>query len=200
MTLSRIIAFAAAASAAWAVPASAQDSATMQDEVVVTAGSAENASGRVAVNIVAGSGNQQAGAAAIANGEAALVGLSLDQVMDSPVGGDRATSIAIQSRAFAGLEGMASINVTAGQGNQSANLAALAIGTGALTDMALSQSRAPTGSSEVLGTDLNPGNDTLNIADDAFLGGSGLLQVNLVGGERNSSANTFALSVSGSGQ
>ena len=210
MTRQGFTALLLAASAAVPASLSAQENAppeaqnsvqdSVQDSVIVAAGQAENASGRVAINLAAGNGNQQAGAAAIAIGDTALAGISLDQMSVAGGAGDRATRIAIGPRAFAGIQGLASVNITAGQNNQSANLAGLAIGTGgALTDIALSQSSAPTGPKGAPDADLQAGNDSIDISSDAFLGGSGLLQVNLVGGERNSSANTFVLSVSGNG-
>ncbi|TRD11600.1 hypothetical protein FGU71_06805 [Erythrobacter insulae] len=176
----------------------AQDLAEAQDTVEVAAGQAEGATGRIAINLAAGSGNQQAGAAALAIGEISLAGITLDQFGGSGDVGDRSTQIIIGASAMSNLNGLASVNISAGANNQSANLFGLAIGNGgALTDLALSQSRAPTGPRAAAELDLSPRNDTIDIAGDAFLGGSGLLQVNVIGGERNSSANTFALSISG---
>ena len=95
----------------------------------------------------------------------------------------------------------ASITITAGTQNQSANLAALAIGqNGALSDQMLSQTRAPTGPSGGTAPATTGPNDIIAIDDDAFGRGSGLLQANLIGGERNSSANTFSLTVTAGGQ
>lgn len=90
---------------------------------------------------------------------------------------------------------MAGINIAAGNQNQMANLAAVAIGNHeALSDQLLSQSRAsiePNGSTGGTGDR----NDSIQISDNAFRDSSGLIQVNLIGGERNSSSNIFVMSV-----
>jgi hypothetical protein len=94
-----------------------------------------------------------------------------------------------------------SLNITAGTQNQSANLAALAIGpAGALSDQLLAQSRAPIEPSGGTAQSATGPNDVIAIGEDAFGQGSGLFQGNLIGGERNSSANTFSLTVAVGGQ
>ncbi|TIX51552.1 hypothetical protein [Alteraurantiacibacter aquimixticola] len=173
---------------------------TLQDEAIVEAGQFSGTSGRLAVNMAAGDGNQQAGSAALAIGEVAIASENVVQHgMDAA--GDRATAVTISGDAFSGNSGLVSLNVTAGSNNQSANLASLAIGqSGALTDQLLEQSRAPTepyGGTETASAHRN---DSVSVSDDAFSGGSGLFQTNLIGGERNSSANTFSLTVLAGGQ
>jgi len=171
-----------------------------RDEVILTGGEGAGHSGRLAVNIAAGSRNQQVSSALIAIGDIAL---THDRIVQHADGGsaDRATRIVLGPGAFAGLSGLASINISAGTQNQSANLAALAIGqAGALTDQQLQQTRAPiepSGGTEHAATGPN---DLIAIDDDAFGQGSGVFQANLIGGERNSSANTFSLTVPASGQ
>lgn len=170
------------------------------DAITVAAGEGSGNTGRVAVNVAAGNNNQQAGAAAIAIGGTAIAGGSVQQAMDRIGGADRPTAITIGAGAFSDNQGLVSINLTAGHQNQSANLAALAIGTlGVVTDQMLAQSSAPTKPAGPSVPSLDAPNDVIAVDDSAFGGNSGLVQVNLVGGERNSSANTFALNVSAGG-
>lgn len=172
----------------------------IQDQVVIAPGVGGNVDGRLAVNIASGSGNQEVNDAVIAIGDIALGGSPVQQLITGGDESDRITKISVQENAFSNISGLASINIAAGTKNQAANLAALAIGNnGALTDQLLSQSRAsinPSGSTG--GTDIP--NDQIEIGDDSFRDVSGLIQVNLIGGERNSSANTFSLNVSAGGQ
>lgn len=171
-----------------------------EDAIILTGHVGAGHSGRLAVNIIAGSRNQQASSAILAVGGAALTHGRIVQHADG-ASADRTTRIAIGPGAFAGISGLASINITAGTQNQSANLAALAIGqTGALSDQLLSQTRAPTEPNGGTAPAATGPNDVITIADDAFGQGSGLFQGNLIGGERNSSANTFSLTVAVGGQ
>jgi len=103
--------------------------------------------------------------------------------------------------AFAGTSGLTSINITAGSQNQMANLALLAIGnSGAMSDQLLEQSRAPIKpNGGTLDGSLSSSNDQIAIGDSAFGNGSGVIQVNLIGGEGNTSANTFALTIASEG-
>ena len=79
-------------------------------------------------------------------------------------------------------------------------VAALVIGNlGAVSDLMLAQARAPTEPSGPSAQSLDPRNDSVIVDDTALGGNSGLVQINLIGGERNSSANTFALNVSAGG-
>lgn len=154
-------------------------------------------SGRLAVNIASGIGNQQMNGAVLAIGDVALATGSAQQIMLGTDARDRATHIALTGDAFARTSGMAAINITAGIHNQAANLAALSIGHyEALSDQLLAQSRAsiePSGSTGGTGDR----NDSIEVSQTAFRDSSGLIQVNLIGGERNSSSNIFVLSVLG---
>lgn len=170
------------------------------DSVILTNGEGTGHAGRLAVNIASGSLNQQASSTILAIGDVAVTHASIAQHTDA-TGTDRATRIVVGPSAFSGISGLASINITAGTHNQSANLAALAIGqTGALSDQLLAQTRAPIEPSGGTALAATAPNDVISIDDDAFGSGSGLFQANLIGGEGNSSANTFSLTVSASGQ
>jgi hypothetical protein len=153
-------------------------------------------SGAATVNVAAGNANQQTNAALISSGkvtaDVALVGQSTDYTADSQ--GPLGASIAPDS--FGGSNGWLAINGVAGSGNQQANLAIIALGTtgAALSDTALSQARAS--HEPTAGPDTGAaGNDrSVSIGNGAFANSSGLVQVSLIGGDRNSSANVFALS------
>lgn len=156
------------------------------------------ASGRIAINIAAGTSNQEANSGVLAHGGTALINGAIHQVMkgSGATGGDAIATIG--TNALANASGMVAINVAAGRENQLGNLAVVAIGIEAVaaTESMLAQTRAsqqPTGS-------IDPSSPDAHVADlsaTAFSGSSGLVQSNLIGGERNSSSNTFALTMLG---
>lgn len=167
------------------------------DTAHLEAGSVTNAQGRIAVNVAAGSGNQQIGDAIIAIGGTAVSTEIVRQSDLSASSVDRSTRITLDDGAIAGNTGMLSVNVTAGSHNQSANLAQVSIAThGALSDQLLEQSRASIEPARGAGDPSVARNDSIVVGDAALSGNSGLAQINLVGGERNSSANLFQLNVS----
>lgn len=169
--------------------------AEVQDEIVIPDAGTAGASGRIAVNAAAGSSNQQVNAAVATLGEVSSGLARVHQRMVGSDSGDRSTRIVLEGNAFAQSSGMVGINAAAGTQNQLANVAILSIGRiGAISDELLEQSRAstePSGSSGGTGDR----NDTIAVGNNAFRDSSGLVQVNLIGGERNSSANTFVLNV-----
>lgn len=192
---------AGAMAALTGVPAHAQQSVVPQDAAKVQGGDGSGNNGRIAFNVAAGSLNQQLSSAILARGDLAVATEAVSQSQHSAAGEDRATSVEIMDGAFANNSGLISINVAAGSQNQSANLAMLAIGTsGAISDQLLEQSRAPIEPSGGTEPGLVETNDSVAVGNGAFGDGSGLIQVNLIGGERNSSANTFSLSISAEGQ
>lgn len=194
------VAAAGAVLLAGGVIAQAQDSSDVDDLVTVGSGDGSGNVGRLAVNIIAGDQNQQLSSVTLAIGDFAAARESAGQHALSD-GADRAARIHIADDAFSGNSGIVSLNISAGRQNQSANMAALAIGqSGALTDQFLEQSRAPVEPPGGMATDAAVPNDTVEISDEAFGQSSGLFQANLIGGERNSSANTFSLMVSAGGQ
>ena len=179
----------------------AQDTRAPDNDVIIAANEGAGHTGRLAVNIAAGNHNQQASSALVAQGDVALTVGAITQFSTSTGAEDTANRIAIGAGAFAGNAGLVSLNITAGTRNQSANLAALAIGpAGALSDLLLEQARAPIEPSGGTAQTATGPNDVITIADDAFGQGSGLFQANVIGGERNSSANTFSLTVAVGGQ
>lgn len=179
----------------------AQDAAEPDNQVIIAANEGAGHTGRLAVNIAAGNHNQQAASALVAQGDVAVTIGAITQISTSTGVEDTANRITIEAGAFAGNSGLVSLNITAGAQNQSANLAALAIGpAGALSDLLLEQSRAPIEPSGGTAQTATGPNDVITIDDDAFGQGSGLFQANVIGGERNSSANTFSLTVTVGGQ
>lgn len=155
-------------------------------------------SGRIAVNVAAGNGNQEANVAIIAVGDRVSAPAALHQKTFGDVASSKATSARIADDALAGSTGLIAVNVAAGNGNQLANLAVIAIGieAPAAAEPLLDQSRAsqqPPGSPGGL-----PSPEAeVDLSSSAFAGSTGLVQANVVGGERNSSSNTFVLTVQG---
>jgi len=186
--------------AAQDAPPSTAETTEVTDEVLVPANSGAGSSGRIAVNMAAGDSHQQLNNAVIAIGDIAVVTETAHQRMIASPPADHTTTITVEDGAFSGTNGLTSINITAGTQNQMANLAALAIGnSGAMSDQLLEQSRAPIEPNGGTPDGSLPTNDQIAIGDTAFSDGSGLIQVNLIGGEGNSSANTFALSIASEG-
>jgi hypothetical protein len=173
--------------------ASAGVARAADDSVVIKGGTV---TGTGTVNVAAGNTNQQANAAVIASGGVAAQAATVVQSMDDARDSGGALSATVAPGSFAGSSGWLAINGAAGSGNQQANLALIALGmTGAaMSDTALSQSRAshePTGGPEGGATS---NERSVAIGGGAFANSSGLVQVSLIGGDRNSSANIFALS------
>ena len=173
-----------------------------QSEDVVEINGIGGTSGRAAVNAAAGNLNQQANVGVIAIGDSAVAIGAVTQITDAPASPPSALkSATIAENAFAGSNGMIAVNVAAGSGHQQANLAVIAIGIEGqvVTDAMLSQARAsnsPSGGPE----QTNAPEVVTGISAGAFAGSTGLVQVSLVGGERNSSANTFVLTAPGSAE
>ena len=166
------------------------------DKVTVQGGSIV---GVGTVNAAAGNLNQQVNAGVISSSgdfstAFGMLSQSLGDVPDST--GKLVATVAPDS--FAQSQGWLAVNGTAGSGNQQANLAIIALGVNgaALSDTALSQARAPhepTGSPD---TEAAAPDSSVAIGHGAFANSSGLVQVNLIGGDRNSSANILTLSAS----
>lgn len=202
MTSARFIAAPVLAAALAAAPVAAQTLTTdaPQDSVLVEADQGSGNGGRVAINLASGSLNQQAAAATIALGNITSQSMTVEQTIFPGDPTDRATSIVIGPAAFSNNSGMVSLNLTAGNQNQSANLAALAISNnGAVSDLMLAQASAPTEPSGASAQVQDPRNDSVVVDDTALGGNSGLVQMNLIGGERNTSGNTFTLNISAGG-
>jgi hypothetical protein len=153
--------------------------------------------GRAAVNQAAGDSNAQSSAAALAIG----TGLSSATVnaMQNTAGAvgnqPNAVSASIGDHAFANATGLVSINQTSGVANAQANSATLGVGSGVeiVTDSVLAATASNAGPAG--GGTTKTSRQAVSIADTAFDGARGLVQVNQSAGSGNATANTFALRV-----
>lgn len=156
--------------------------------------------GTALINVAAGNSNQQANAGVLAasQGHGSTL-ITLDQESADAADSAGRVTTAIAADSFAGSAGWLAINGAAGSGNQQANIAAIAIGTtgAALSDTALSQARASHGPTAGPDEEGDGHDRSVAIGNGAFANSTGLVQVSLIGGDRNSSANTFALSSAG---
>lgn len=185
---------AATFSFAGSIPAFANSS----ENTAVLAASPAEASGRIALNLAAGSGNQEANVALVAAGGRTATPAALVQHQANPAPAAGAAEARIADHALAGASGLIAVNVAAGNGNQLANLALIGIGIEApvAAEPLLEQARA---SQQPAGSPAGSPSPEVEagLAGSAFAGSTGLVQANVVGGERNSSSNTFALTVAG---
>lgn len=153
--------------------------------------------GHAAVNEAAGDSNAQTSAAALVVGS----GLSSATVnaMQNTVGAagnqPNAALASIGDHAFANAAGLVSINQTSGVANAQANSATLGVGSGVetVTDSVLAATTSNAGPAGDGTTKTS--RQTVSIADTAFDGARGLVQVNQSAGSGNATANTFALRV-----
>ncbi|MFD0739704.1 hypothetical protein ACFQZQ_10475 [Lysobacter koreensis] len=162
------------------------------------------ASGRVAINQAAGSGNTQASLAAlaIAGDGRGLGGLHARQrpQADLPTAlRQRAASARIGAESFAGSAGLVSLNQAAGSGNAQLNLFAIGHGDPAasvagdivvLNDAALA---AVAGDNRTEGAETASAIREAAIDGGSFRGSQGVVQVNQTAGVGNASVNAIVL-------
>lgn len=201
-------------SIAVALPARAQEAATTLpppaplDQARAADHAGKGAVGRTAINQAAGSNNVQANLAAIAIAIAAdgvgLVDLRSAQYA-SPGDRQRDASARIEGQAFSASNGLLSVNQAAGSGNTQANLFALGQG-GATPHMVLGGGIAGLDDDALASVAGEPPTETTGttprlrqalIADDAFRGGQGVVQVNQTAGVGNASTNAIVLRLPG---
>ncbi len=184
--------------------AGAQQGRTPVNDNTIAGTALQNASGVISVNSIAGVGNAQSNDTAIGIGAGITdVGLLGRQRVAPaaatgiapPVAGE---SVAIRDSAFANARGIVTVNQSSGSGSAQANLVAIGIGAAAeitvdqLADVGASMSmRAPAPSS----ADGGGARRRAEIADGAFNGASGIVQINQSAGSGNSTANVFALRI-----
>jgi hypothetical protein len=151
------------------------------------------------INATAGSGNAQANAGIIAEGPQVQAIGTIGQHSDQSSTNSESARAAILDGAFSRSTGWVAVSGAAGHDNQQANIAAIAIGieAGAAGDILLSQTRASQEPAGRPGRAAATGDRLAEVGNEAFAGSSGLVQVSLIGGDRNTSANSFALSVIG---
>lgn len=167
------------------------------DAAVIPGTTGQNATGALALNVASGSNNQQLRSLVVGSGANALAIGSADQRMTVASPTNPSSAVIVQQDVFKNASGAMSVNVAAGDANQQANVGLLALGlTGlAASDSLLSQVRS-TGHQEP-GTPAPSSSNTAAVPSDAFGGAQGLVQINLTAGNRNSSANIFALTAAG---
>jgi hypothetical protein len=188
----------AAAGFWFSVAAIAQDAPSGEQAAdrVILGEAADAFAGLRQINAAAGSRNQQLNLGVIALGDLAVASSSVAQIADNPaLGGAHAASVAIADGAFANSQGLTAVNAAAGSDNQQANVALIAIGLEGrvLADSVLLQTRASHEPSEEQGAAAPERSVTMG--QGAFANSSGIIQVSLIGGERNSSANLAVLTV-----
>ncbi|MBD2842125.1 hypothetical protein [Erythrobacter rubeus] len=149
------------------------------------------------LNIAAGNGNQQANVASVASGDFAINTAVVAQAADHTQPEESRTySARIVGEAFADSHGLTAINIAAGSDNQQANLTLITTGLeGQIASTALlSQTRA---SSDPKGANNSSAASeyTAQIDPTAFGNSSGIVQVSLIGGTGNTSANVAVLSM-----
>lgn len=182
--------------AALGAPATLVAQTQPQDSVVIDRGF-EQSSGVAGVNIAAGNNNQQANVGVIASGGTAIAtGTVIQRANSATAPRSGAASALIEGSAFSGSAGMIAVNVASGNDNQQANLALIAVGIDAppIADATLSQTRGSLSAAPAITPSDHPDGVT-GIGPDAFANGSGLVQLSLIGGDRNTSANSFTLTV-----
>lgn len=167
------------------IPSHAQDQVELDGEAIIGAGT---------INVASGIHNQQANIGVIALGDVAASNAFVAQHGQQAIGSTQ-TSVSLAPGAFAGSSGWLALSASAGNANQHANIAIFAFGSGAslASDSRLSQARAPI---EPAGGPIAPTasqDRSVAIGDAALAGSRGLVQVSLVGGDANTSANSFAL-------
>jgi hypothetical protein len=152
--------------------------------------------GRAAVNEAAGDSNAQSSAAALVTA-AGLSSATVNEVQNTAALIDQpaVASARIGGYAFANAAGLLSINQASGVANAQANRATLGVGSGAevVTDSVLAAATSNAGPAG--GGTTQTRRQAVSIADTAFDGARGLVQVNQSAGSGNATANTFALRV-----
>lgn len=194
----RVIAITAASVLIGAGVARAQDPA--HDLAVLNGTAFSSGQGRLAVNAAAGLNNQQANVAVVAQGGTTVGAVALIQFLeDSDGSGDRRMSALITDGAFANSSGLIAVNVAAGADNQQGNLALLSVSGigGAIADTILSQTRATRDPATTATDTFEAAAGHTERSPDAFENSAGVVQLSIIGGERNSSSNLFALTVQG---
>jgi hypothetical protein len=165
------------------------------DKSVINGNALSNVHGRITVNMAAGDSNRQVNAGAFAINQSGGLATALTtshQAIDSTnaTQADFSTAL-INGNAFAGSTGAISINQTSGVLNSQANGLAFALGSEveAVSESVLSDTHSGAG---LIDSDATMGKATADIADTAFVGARGLIQINQSAGSRNTTANNFA--------
>ena len=156
----------------------------------------ENVTGVSLVNTSAGDSNLQLNSAIIAfneSGDVRTLLIGVQQADDDQDDGVIDAASWINDDAFAGAQGLVSLNQGSGRFNLQANVAVIAgrIDGAIVSDAVLSQTRSDT---ELPDGVEGEGTRQAIVRDSAFEGSAGVIQVNQVAGLKNSTINRFGLS------
>lgn len=197
----------AAAAASASAPVWAQDLAAAGltvpgyvNQTVVERDAMRNARGVMGVNMAAGDFNIQLNGTAIAvSAEDRAKGIAQVNAVQA-IGVNIGTAadvavISVEDGAFARAQGILSLNQASGLANAQANAVSIALGVNveAVAENELDQAVAMPLRGEWDGG--NMGRRAISVADTAFRGASGIVQVNQSAGSGNATANSFALRV-----
>ena len=167
----------------------------MQDvSAVVGAGAAHGVVGALAVNIAAGVDNVQTNQAAVLYGSGIAVVTGQQQTTRGAPTRIGTASATIGSGAFSNTIGVIAVNQAAGANNlqrNSVSVGGLPVGAEAVTDGDLSATTARNGG--IRGHAGSGHALEASIANDAFKGATGVVQVNQTAGAGNATANSFVL-------
>jgi hypothetical protein len=168
-----------------------------QHRSVIGSGALTGASGRVATNQAAGTGNMQSNQAVMAVGPGAAAHSSASAEMYGPVAIDPHASYSarIESKAMSNMSGLVSVNQASGAGNAQMNLITVVVGDpiGTADDSALSHA-APTARTGGAGATARVA-PVVGLAPDALAGSRGVLQLNQVAGGGNASSTELTVRV-----
>lgn len=157
----------------------------------------DTARGVTSVNQAVGNSSQQANARVLSvspGGKAQAATATQQSPSVTAVRGDLQATIG--GGAFRGAAGVVGINQSVGAGNTQAN--GVAIGLGRITEVSAASVLAGTAPNAAGLNDPNrprPAQRTLSVDSSAFVGATGIVQVNQAGGTGNASANNFALGI-----
>ncbi|WP_344762923.1 hypothetical protein [Actimicrobium antarcticum] len=156
-----------------------------------------NSVGNAGLNLAAGEGNAQSNATAVGVSAAGLGSADLmsdQQVAPLSAGVHGSDSVAIRGDAFRGSRGVLSVNQSSGSGNVQSNRVAVAAGV--LSEISLDQMVQVSATVAPSGPGTPARVRRAEIAESAFNGSRGVVQVSQAAGVGNRTANVFALSVS----
>lgn len=156
-----------------------------------------NASGILAINMVAGDKNQQVNVAVIgydAQGVAAAQTGILQSLTNNRGPIQDIATTRIEGNAFSNASGMLSINQISGFANIQTNNATISLGIQGeqITDSVLAMTVPNTAGPQTAGENLESRRD-VSISETAFQNASGVVQLNQTAGSHNDSANNFKL-------
>ena len=175
------------------------DRAAQGDSVLIDAEALSGSRGRIALNAAAGLNNQQANAASVAIGSHSATFTSVGQ--SAPDTASRSSAVDNQAWILNGVMGAAhgllSINQASGDQNRQSNTMRVEI-----ADMAASSddvlAATVSGQPGAPRAAANPtGRREVGIAEGAFNGANGIVQINQAAGMQNVTANTVQLRATG---